>query len=1012
MIPSLLLAVSLLSEPEIKVRQAAQDFVFLAHEGVVDKVHHATDADRLERKIRDALRIRCIRVEGVVFEQVEIGADKAVVVVRVATRKSERETPEEWMPIETMPLRLHLGREGERWRVTAVEYPDEELARLLIDANSPDEQQRLLRAHEHGLTKNLARIIDREALWLVNSKNFAAATPVGKLAGQVAALAGDRAGEALSIGLEGIVARLAKDLDRSLRLSREALTVAEEAGDPEVLSRTWRTLSHVLEKHDVQSAERDEALRQGLSFALRSEDPLLIARAYHGMVRAAIDKRDYFSARSYNEQSLPFVRLSGDPGAAITYESGLQMIYCDQGDRDLCRYHIQRAISLMDRTSFQYPYAWIDLGTQQIADGKFEEARANLDEALQMTTARTRDLVPSILETVAVIEARHGKIGEAECLLRRAADLNRELGMHYGPLFDLILPDVLAHGEPAKAVRLALEEAAGTQEFLPENTMRALLYAAQGYRGLGMRDRALAIAYEAIERSERSAELLSGGDLQQVRSAESVSECYELAADLVLDGGDAREALTLIERGRGQMLYDMIERGRPVADVETNVEIEAADRATRERLEQRSSQLNVELDRAEAAGNRDEIDRLRSALLDARRQHQSFIDGLSARGARRMAALRPLQTTSLDEVLQQLPDDLALIEYVVREDKIHAFVVRRTDSSSPIRSTYTIGIGRKALNARVEKLVAMIANRDLRYPAAASELYALLIRPLERELTGALALCIVPDEALWRVPFAALMDGRGRFLIERTAIFHAASMTVYAAMAKPHEAPVVSEHQVLAMANPTLDHDVEKQLTSYFRGTSFGALPDAEREVDAIRGLYGSSNCVVLKRGEATEARAKEEMQGPPILHFATHGVLDDRNPLYSRLLFARDAQAGDDGSLEAWEIARLKIDADLVVLSACDTARGMIGGGEGVVGIAWSFFAAGARSTVAASWKIGSRSASEVMVGFYQALRSREGQPLAKARALRDAQLQFIHSTNTRHPFHWAAFVLLGDGS
>lgn len=1010
MIASLVFALALLSPAGGEVRSVVRDFVVAAHEGDFEQLQNVAEAEPLEKKIRDILRARCIRVEGIAFERIEIHGGTALAEVEIASRKSGRVRPGEWMPIETLPLRLHLRNEDGQWRVTSLEYPEEELATLLIEANdSPDEQLRLLRIHERRLTKSLVRIVDQRALDLVNSADFESAMPIARLVRRLAILAGDRAGESLAIGLQSMVARLSKDLDGALLLSRESLTVAEQSGDPEVLYRAWRTLARVLDEYDSASEQREEALRAVLRYALLTENPLYVSRAFQGLGSLAYAKRDFVSARSFYERSLPFVKESGDASAEFTYLAGLQIFYCEQGDRDLCRHYLERNLELLKkRGSWLYPHSLFDLAVLQIREGRLEEARTTLDSALEATTARTPDLVPAIIEQIAVIEARQGYVQEAECLLRHTGRLNREIGLHHGPLFDLITPEILARGDTANAIRLSLETAAGARELMPQNTMRALLVAARGYRALGMREQAMATALEAIEFSETSMGLTSGGDLQQIRSAEWTAACHELAGDLALAAGDVKEALALVERGRGRVLYDMIEQGRPDAERE----VEAADRAARERREERLSRLNVELARAEAAKEREEIDRVRKDLGAARHELESFLDGLRARAERRMAARRPLQGSSVDELLQRLPRELAVVEYVVGDEEIHAFIVRRRGAEARIDAKRVARIGRSSLDQAVAKLVDMIAKRDLRYQTAAKEMYGLLLQPLESALTGASTICIIPDESLWRVPFAALIDGKGRFLVERAAVVYAPSISVYVAMSDRRGEDGATARRIVAVANPALDHQKKEEMAAFYRDVSLGPLPDAEAEAEAICRLYGSSLCTILERDQATEEKTKEAMRDARVLHFATHGILDDRNPLYSRLMLARASEDGDDGSLEAWEIARLSIDADLVVLSACDTARGPIGGGEGVVGMAWSFFAAGARSTVATGWKIGSRAASEVMVAFHESLRAREGQPLAKALALRDGQLRVMQEATTRHPFHWAGFVLLGDGT
>jgi CHAT domain-containing protein len=116
---------------------------------------------------------------------------------------------------------------------------------------------------------------------------------------------------------------------------------------------------------------------------------------------------------------------------------------------------------------------------------------------------------------------------------------------------------------------------------------------------------------------------------------------------------------------------------------------------------------------------------------------------------------------------------------------------------------------------------------------------------------------------------------------------------------------------------------------------------------------------------------------------------------------------------LEAWEILNLDLKADLAVLSACETARGRIGAGEGMIGLTWALFVAGVPTTVVSQWKVRSDSTAELMVEFHRLLQARDakGAPrLSRAEALRQAALKLLNSSQYRHPFFWAGFVLVGD--
>src|SRR5262249_1429904 len=158
---------------------------------------------------------------------------------------------------------------------------------------------------------------------------------------------------------------------------------------------------------------------------------------------------------------------------------------------------------------------------------------------------------------------------------------------------------------------------------------------------------------------------------------------------------------------------------------------------------------------------------------------------------------------------------------------------------------------------------------------------------------------------------------------------------------------------------------------------------------------------------EAREERAKSESGSYRILHLATHGVLNNSSPMYSYLLLSQaEDDVNEDGILEAWEIMKLDLKADLAVLSACETARGRVRSGEGIIGLSWAFFVAGCPSTVVSQWSVDAESTTELLVRFHRNLLA----PKNKAAALRQAELRLLRSRDYSHPFYWAPFVVMGD--
>ncbi|MEM6255900.1 MAG: CHAT domain-containing tetratricopeptide repeat protein [Cyanobacteria bacterium P01_D01_bin.156] len=293
-------------------------------------------------------------------------------------------------------------------------------------------------------------------------------------------------------------------------------------------------------------------------------------------------------------------------------------------------------------------------------------------------------------------------------------------------------------------------------------------------------------------------------------------------------------------------------------------------------------------------------------------------------------------------------------------------------------------------------------------------LHRLLIEPIAEWLptNPASPVVIIPQERLFLVPFAALQNEAGEYLIEQHTLLTAPSIRTLSlthAMRQNQRISVsqqnLTEKEALVIGNPVMPNiwvsqeEPSKQLPT---------LPKAVNEAETIAGIFGTEPLI---GHEATETFVKERIQTAQIVHLATHGLLEYGQPRTYGIQNIPGAVAlapsqDDDGLLTANEIQAFELSAELVVLSACDTGLGTITG-DGIIGLSRSLIAAGAPSVVVSLWSVPDAPTADLMIKFYEELELGKD----KAQALRQAMLQIMEEYPDE-PQNWAAFTLIGEAN
>ncbi|MES1240760.1 MAG: CHAT domain-containing protein [Acidobacteriota bacterium] len=790
-------------------------------------------------------------------------------------------------------------------------------------------------------------------------------------------LAPGSAGHGLILMNLGNVALGRGDLTRSESLHRQALAVFEDL-EPEggAFVGSLQNLANVLiQRGDLAGA--DELLRRMLDVQERRGASEWEAwSTLTSLGHLAMDRGDLEAAEVYYRRALAIQESKPSPdGRDIALSLGsLGELALQKGDFARARDYLRRAQDIEEKlepASLTSAEGLETLARLEVrSGGDLAAAEDLLRRALAIFEREAPESVEIsvVLRGLGEVVGRRGRVQESLALRRRALDLQSRL----------------APG--------GLEEAA-TLSSLGRAERRA------GQDEEGIRD--LCRAVDVLDRQRSRL----GGTLEEKTFFEAgLGQYYQACLEGRIERGETAEAFHVLERGRARSFLALLaERDLRLPDLPPEL---AAERG---RVNAEYERVQSELALLKPGRDDTDIERL-SVRLGELRVRQQEISARIRREAPRSAALQDPEPLDLAGARAALDPGTALLEYAVGEERSWLFVVEPSGLS-----VFPVAAGAKVLRGEVESFRLLLkdpGSDQAKIRALARRLYDLLVRPAEARVSGAQRLLVSPDGPLHTLAFAALRRG-DRYLVESKPIHHVLSATVYAELvrsrrpADPLRGP--GGESLAAFGDPvyrpaTPDRPAGSEARPRTR-PALTRLPSSGREVRAIAGLFPQSR--VYLGADATEERVKSLGPETRLVHFACHGLLDERFPLNSALALSvpgPGAEDRDNGLLQAWEIFEsVRLDADLVTLSACDTALGREMGGEGLVGLTRAFQYAGARSVLASLWSVADSSTSRLMQSFYGNLR----QGMSKDEALRAAQIEHIRDT---HPFHWAAFQLTGD--
>jgi len=799
------------------------------------------------------------------------------------------------------------------------------------------------------------------------------------------------------------------------------------------LRSEWETMSF---------PEVSEYLATELESPLVRNDPQL--RLWILDAKGTVDLEvNVASARQVYEETRELARKLGDTAREARASGELGIIaFLDGGTGDamqLLGEALRTSIELKD-VGAHIRYLNL-MGNGLTLFGRPEDAIRYYDRALQLVRS-TPELDTSVMAVAGKAKAliALNKRPEAEKLFQETLDrarLRNRRGLAASILTELGKVSSQA-GERARAIEFYEEAAAlAAGSELNRVTAMAMFGLAKLYRDAGDLQNAEDRAAKGVEASQKVGETYELPErlafLARLRSDrgkfEESDRLYEQAEDVV-DGllvsvaspgtrtsligamsqiyidhfalavdriNDPIKALAVLERARGRTAADILRNKESIPRKSSGVQ---------SAHEREIARLQIRLMRASTPADRRQI-------LEKLFDEEQGLSGKKLHDVPRL--MKQGKPVELSELQRSLRPDEVVLEYALGEPGSHCLVIdNKTIRTIPLTSGSRI-------ESLVDSYLAQVRTKK-NTAGVAKELHSILLGPLHTDVSKT-RLIVVPDGKLHLLPFDALINEKGDYVLRSHVVTYAPSATVLHLL-KTQPTNRATNVPLLAIGDVTYGDKRNLVASNSGRGKATSSptrglydltgeklppLPGTAEEVQSIAAIAGAHS-IVLAGPTATETGFRSQpLEKVRVLHLAVHGISSIAAPERAALVLGRGANDVDDGLLQAREIAEMDLAAELVTLSACDTGAGRLVGQEGIVNLVRSFLYAGARSVVASIWAADDAFTTSLMKRFYANL----AKGIDRGTALQKAKLDLIEQFgDDAVPFFWAGFTMVGDGS
>jgi CHAT domain-containing protein/Tfp pilus assembly protein PilF len=845
-----------------------------------------------------------------------------------------------------------------------------------------------------------------------------------------------------SYNLLGLTAYSESRLPEATDLHESGLAVAWAANDTVNLAKGFNNLALILQElGDFPAARRN--LLAAVEAAHATRERRTEGRALNNLAVLEIQVGNPLAAIEYLERARPVMEEAadvtgeqnllgqmgsayaalGNPARAITYlDSALQRSRL-QGLRQEEASNLEQLAEVY-RNVGEYGHAIElfakareineevglveEIGIDLRAEAEIYASLGNLDLALRQAGEALqihREIGASYEEfadllTLAELTQEAGRPDETSAYLEAAREVARTLEARTARVAVAIAEARIAerNGRPHHVLRIIEAARTDLARGSHDTEWVASALRARAHAALGNWDEAVSAGRAAVAAVERVRRQLGGRGLRTSFASERQSSYAELAAAL-LETGRMREAFEVSDAARGRALLDRLTMVG--SDAEPDGRQTVAELAGGRTLLLQIDSLLVRTGEIEErlAGEQDsdlslQATRLTGELERARREYEASLLRAEQSDPQGLALLGAA-SASADDVQAALRPDEALLEFLVTDERVVVFVV--TPDLLRVLET-TVPRANLANRVRiVRELISRPGAPTERTAAAVEGLFDALIAPVQRAgyLEDAHRLIVVPHAELNYLPFAALRDrDSSRYVAEQYVLWTIPSAASLAALRQRElEQPAGLTNVSTAFAPFTYD------------------LPASRAELSAFRREVESST--TFEDGRATEAELRRSLAEAPVVHAATHGVLNFRNPMFSHIQLARGSGelASDDGRLEVHELMTTPVASRLIFLSGCETGASASWStsfvpGEDYASLAQAFLFAGTSNVIATLWRIEDEGAAVFAESFYRHLRT-----AAPSDALTRAQRDLMAHPQYGRPFYWAAYRLSGSG-